>query len=233
MEPYFTLLIINTVVLGILLVLAVWALLMLTDICEIPKFYRSQKISGTSIGNAKPSDQILLRSTSDLLKEADVAHYLDCGTLLGIIRGQDIIATDKDLDVTCHLDDWPKIERLLKEKIFQANGLQIKRVRRWWGRHPAGNMISMRVAGVSKKARYLDLYFNPWMPRLQEVDFIGRKFAVPENPEVYIAELYGADWRVPQNKHASEKFHRGNGLMYSSYAQEFADLNYRKLPSKF
>ncbi|MCG6870777.1 MAG: LicD family protein [Gammaproteobacteria bacterium] len=218
---------------SILFVVAVWAMLVLTGAVEIPEFSRRQEISGTQIGNASPSDQILLRIASTLLQGADIPHYLDCGTLLGVVRDQDIIAPDKDLDITCHLDDWPKMEQLLKEKAFQSHGLKLKRVRRWLGMHPAGNMISLRVAGAGCRARYMDIYFNPWFPRLTEMEFIGQKWPVPENPEMYIAELYGDDWRVPQGRHASERFHRGNGLMHSGYAQKYADPGCRILPSRF
>ena len=52
----------------------------------------------------------------------------------------------------------------------------------------------------------------------------GNNYCIPRNSDLYLTQLYG-NWRVPSNKHASTKYHRGNGLVNSEYAT-YWDKNY-------
>jgi len=46
----------------------------------------------------------------------------------------------------------------------------------------------------------------------------GKSYNIPLNSELYLTQLYGI-WKIPFNKHAITKYHRGNGLVNSAYSK--------------
>lgn len=56
----------------------------------------------------------MLFDVVDLLEKNDIQYWIDFGTLLGAIRGQDIIKWDKDVDISVYSNHRSKIESLKK-----------------------------------------------------------------------------------------------------------------------
>jgi hypothetical protein len=72
---------------------------------------------------------------------------------------------------------------------------------------------------------YCDIYTNPAFPYLENTILNGNNYFIPKNSELYLTQLYG-EWKVPSNKHASTRYHRGNGLVNSEYSK-YWDKKYK------
>tara|TARA_Y100000389_G_C17328256_1_gene446687 strand:- start:282 stop:947 length:666 start_codon:yes stop_codon:yes gene_type:complete len=161
----------------------------------------------------------LLKKVVDILDKNNIPYYLDCGTLLGAIRENSIMEKDTDIDVTIHLSMWDK----LKAIDFSKYGLIITRTLETYPNQIRGNIISVKTKFSNF---YCDIYTNPAFPLLTETILNGEIYSIPIQSELYLTQLYGKDWKIPSNKHASTKFHRGNGLVNSEYSK-YWDLNYK------
>jgi len=133
------------------------------------------------------------------LAAANIQFFLISGTLLGCIRQGGILGHDKDIDVGVMADVpfealrsalWgtgrfmllPVItQRILRIK--HANGVMIDVFFHW---HENG-----RLYHEGQKTRWWNTPFE-----LVEREFLGERFLVPENAELYLTENYG-DWRTP------------------------------------
>lgn len=150
-----------------------------------------------------------------LLEEVGQPHWIDFGTLLGVMREGDIIHGDWDVDV-CLLDDDPvKTDCRLKafaDRLEQENP-HLFLVRRMWTRgsrvchrfcpylfadlyhnEPAanGDMYSGATGGNSDVPRAII-----GQPQLHYWAATGIMVRVPEHPEDVLRWRYGDDWRTP------------------------------------
>ena len=151
----------------------------------------------------KEDAKTTLFAMQDLLKAKGIDIYLTYGTLLGAVREKDFISGD--LDVDCYIIDRKAIFNNLA--YLEAHGMKLIR---------AGSAVfSFRYEAL--QGCYIDLYvrripFNIWAlycyqhslsmcPRklLQdgEIDFLGRTFKCPQNPEQVLRFWYGDTWRHP------------------------------------
>lgn len=160
----------------------------------------------------------LLKTTVNILNDHEIPYHLDCGTLLGAVRDNCLIEKDTDVDITIHLSYWDK----LKSINFGKYDLQVKRVLNDFRVKEWGNMISVKTPYSNM---FCDIYTNPGFPLLDVTVLNGNEYYIPKNSDLYLTQLYG-NWRVPSKKHASTRYHRGNGLLKSAYS-EYWDKNYR------
>ena len=153
----------------------------------------------------------ILQKVVSVLDEHNIPYYLDCGTLLGCIRDNELMKKDTDIDVTIHLSYWDKLNAI------DFNKYELKRTRTLNGypNNTDGNMISVKTKYSNF---YCDIYTNPAFPLLDSKNLNGKSYNIPLNSELYLAQLY-SNWKVPSNNHASMKYHRGNGLVNSEYSQ--------------
>jgi len=181
----------------------------------------SKEISATKLRDFKNNKlglmNYLLGKVVDIMDENNIPYYLDCGTLLGCIRENGLMEKDTDVDVTIHLSNWDK----LKSINFNKYGLHRQRVLQDFPKKAYGNMISVKT-GYSKL--YCDIYTNPAFPQLDKKILNGKSYNIPLNSELYLTQLYG-NWEKPSNKHATMKYHRGNGLVNSDYSK-YWDKNF-------
>lgn len=144
-----------------------------------------------------------LFAMQDLLKVKGIHIYLTYGTLLGAVREKNFIKGD--LDVDCYITDRRAVFDCLQ--YLEDNGMKLIRAE--------SVVFSFRYE--HREGCYIDLYirripFNIWgiycykhsnsmCPRkyLQdgEIEFLGRTFKCPKNPEQTLAHWYGESWRTP------------------------------------
>lgn len=175
----------------------------------------SIEISATKLRDFKNNKlgimNYLLGKVVDIIDENNIPYYLDCGTLLGCIRENELMENDTDIDVTIHLSNWDK----LKSIDFKKYGLERTRTLEGFPKKEDGNMISVKTEYSNF---YCDIYTNPAFPQLDKKILNGKSYNIPLNSELYLTQLYG-NWKIPSNKHAITRYHRGKGLVNSEYSK--------------
>ena len=185
------------------------------DIMPIKYLPYSKDISATKLRDYKNNKvglmNYLLQKVVNILDENNIPYYLDCGTLLGCIRDNEIMEKDSDIDVTIHLSYWDK----LKSIDFKKYNLEKTRTYNGFPKKDSGNMISVKTEYSNF---YCDIYTNPAFPQLDKKILNGKSYNIPLNSELYLTKLYG-NWKKPSDKHATTAYHRGNGLVNSDYSK--------------
>ena len=167
-------------------------------------------------GPKKPPMQLdlareALISARNLLMAAEIPFFLCSGTLLGIVRNNDILPYDKDMDlgIPWHVDR-ELISRILTQSgIFEEGKVQEDTFenRQW---HLSFVHIKNQIA--------LDLFFycpddehficgfnflpfpvqsHPHRFEIGTLFWQGLDWPIPEPVEQYLTDFYGSDWRIP------------------------------------
>lgn len=179
------------------------------------KFEYDAELMDLQFMNRLDRDQAekLLFAVDDLFKKADIKLYLMFGTLLGAVRDKDFIKNDYDVDVV--IKDEKKLFDNLQ--FFKDNNLVLIRALKH-------KLYSFRYRGAGEKDGFIDIAIlstpiNPWglycysiegfyMPKKYfmdgEIDFLGRTFNCPKEPERILEYMYSSSWRTPI---AKEKTH--------------------------
>jgi phosphorylcholine metabolism protein LicD len=156
----------------------------------------------------------------DTLEKYEISPYLDGGTLLGIVRNNDFIVGDKDIDLgillTVKLET--KLSRLFVE--LSQLGFEIKR------KSNGSQIIITKAKTLTTDSMGFDIwllkkaqsfyYHYGWqgvfifpeehLNTLDTVVFANRNINVPHKPEKYLELLYGKDWKIPQQMKKPEGF---------------------------
>jgi tetratricopeptide (TPR) repeat protein len=162
-------------------------------------------------------DQLAARNTlaevSAFFDSINVEFFLSSGTLLGVYRDGDILPYDKDMDIGI-LGDVPG--EWLLDKINQSGLFTPARVisgrkedyqlyisihsRKedvivdiFFYKH-ANDRMYCGFNAISGEVRW---HFSPF--GLKFIDFDGHKYLIPDNTELYLKELYGQTWRIPDS----------------------------------
>ena len=155
----------------------------------------SNEISETKLRDFK-NDKLclmnyLLHQVVDIMDENNIPYYLDCGTLLGLIRENGLMEKDTDIDVSIHLSYWNKLNSI----DFTKYHLEIMRTRSC---KKNGYIMSVKI---KNSTMYCDIYANPAFPQLDIKNIDNKTFFIPKNSDLYLTQLYG-DWKIPSDKHA-------------------------------
>jgi phosphorylcholine metabolism protein LicD len=169
---------------------------------------------------------LLLASTS--LTEANVSHHVDYGTLLGLARGGELIAWDRDVDLCVDSEDVAQVRRALQP--FEERGWRIRAVtnqvadRAWsagsvsclkldrpaqWGggyRHVMDIVVHYRDSERCLWACW-DLVFSApahHFDGAEGVLFRGRRLPAPRQYDEYLSLIYG-DWRTPSPEYDARR----------------------------
>ena len=148
----------------------------------------------------------VLFEAHSLLRSINVDSWLTDGTLLGYYREGDFISHDIDVDLGVRSVQWsPKILTLMESNDFETirqegtidNGLEYSFVKDgvcidFFFFYSDGHRVwhSAWLKGLQLKFYYPDF-------ALKEIEFLGKKFKVPEDEEVFLKLKYGGGWRVP------------------------------------
>jgi len=153
----------------------------------------------------------LLFDIDEIFRKYNIVYWLDCGTLLGAIREKDFIEWDKDdIDIGVYNSiflDYNLWTKILKE--FTKKNIKVVTI---WGdsvfscrKYDNTESCILDVHTVQKKgnkyhSEMKDVYFeypDNMFNQLDTVEFQGKTFKVPHNPEKYLELLYGITWKEP------------------------------------
>ncbi|MGB1697139.1 MAG: LicD family protein [Thermoplasmatota archaeon] len=149
--------------------------------------------------------RMLQRHGVDVLKAAvPDGAFLAYGTLLGIVRDGHLIPHDDDMDVGVFQEDW---DRIVPKTIpgfarLETSPYTVKFVHKKTGLvvdffrfHPDGE--HRRAHAGSDKGTHTYLFPRELLEPLGTIEWEGRTWTAPADPEGFLAHHYGADWRTP------------------------------------
>ncbi len=157
--------------------------------------------------------KVLENMISDL-ELVNVKCWLTDGTLLGFYREKDFIGHDRDMDLGIFIEDY-KIDltdhleqkgwKLVRRLGFRDLGLELTMSKdnhkidlfffysendKYW--HAAWQGLKRDGKRYRRMIKY---YYDSFS--LTEAYFLGIKVAIPHNPEKYIVNKYGPEWKTP------------------------------------
>ena len=162
--------------------------------------------------NENPEDLVdkekafkLICDLVDELEKEGVKYWFNWGLLLGVVRQNDFIPYDTDLDITVHWEDREKVWAI--EPIMFNKGCYVPTKEecfpedRWFIRDKEKIELNF-VEKIGDKYVYSPDRCSLGCPcdyidNLDEVVFYGRKFTIPSNAKEYLRLSYGNDWETP------------------------------------
>ena len=154
-----------------------------------------------------------------LCKELDrlnISYWIDYGTLLGIVRDNDLIHWDDDLDIKILKSELPKLLEHIDDIVLIMNLPEVR-----WGyhvnKHYTGKLHSISFIVQEKDDTIsdfnIDLYLYevdeeldknhpltrsaPYYLKENRIEFEGYLFNAPNNVKDYLKLWYG-DWQTPK-----------------------------------
>lgn len=143
-----------------------------------------------------------LRNLKVVLDNSGVEFFLISGTLLGCIRDNKLLGHDKDIDVGIwnDIDKESVITALSTSGLFHINSIRSEHVIRI--KHVNGVAIDLFIHYREENNYWhggVKLKWNNTPFQLKEKKFIGEKFKIPSNYDLYLRENYG-DWKKTVKK---------------------------------
>jgi GR25 family glycosyltransferase involved in LPS biosynthesis len=159
---------------------------------------------------------------NDILQKNGQRFLLSFGTLLGVIREGKFIEHDNDIDIGVFIDDY---NQEVEEEILKKFKLKHR-----LGSLETGYEVSFTHSETNVNIDIFVYYTEKdfiWSPsffglcdnaknkmcrwkfspfNLKKIEFLNRMFNIPDNPELYLTESYGKDWKIPK------KFNYTQGL---------------------
>jgi hypothetical protein len=161
-----------------------------------------------------------------VLARHQIWHALAYGTLLGATRDGDIIPWDYDFDLFIKPQDIARIEAALSDApagltiapaMLDGASLAVNtdRLGAFWGAHfkcykhgeAVGDLYAFTLFedGVLRRFDFAtDAYWCPhssfphfFVEQLSIATIRGRSYPAPQHAEMFLAGVYGADWRTP------------------------------------
>lgn len=145
---------------------------------------------GKTINVAIQHENLLILKT--FFEKHNIKYFLDCGTLLGIIRENKLIEYDLDSDISVDKKDI----NIIRKNLSELRELGFKE----WRNRDEG-YIAM---SLTRKGEYIDIYqcFEINF-LLVQYPFLNKTFPVPEYPEEWLQEIYGPNWKTPTEDKSS------------------------------
>ena len=163
-----------------------------------------------SLKTGKMNKPVMYQNLLDFKASCDkynLQFVIIFGALLGLIRGGDLIDTDSDIDVMCfteapHWRDYYKFGYVIEDMEKKGFYVTDRKFCPWHdiGFTRGGEKIEIWMFQKIDDERLYDNivrfpahYFEP----LNEIDFLGTKFKIPNNAESFLEYTYGESWKTP------------------------------------
>lgn len=163
----------------------------------------------------------IINEIDNAFQHSGITFFVDFGTLLGFVREGKLLSWDYDIDFGVQLTEsytWEDLESLLNQhdfyllKQFRYKGTITEQTY-----HREDIYIDFFNHFSDKNNSYYYVYFKKnnyeyddenllharvtYTRKIQNnklLEFDGGKVHVPENPEDYLEDVYGADWITPK-----------------------------------
>jgi hypothetical protein len=151
-----------------------------------------------------------LYDLKNLLDENNIPFFLVDGTLLGLHRDGELLPYDKDVDIGVPWD-IPRLKII--NLITYSNDFYIPEKELAASKFNWNFSVLHKTHGIAidffffkKEGDFLECGLeqspNPLVWRFSKfktklIKYRGNEYAIPENPEQYLTEIYGENWRVP------------------------------------
>lgn len=171
----------------------------------------------------KHSNDVLLRAKM-ALDSCGIEYWLDSGTLLGVIRDNNLLKNDLDIDLGVWLKDYsPLIEQsMLKYGFYKKSFYEIDNKSYGLEETYVFNDVSVDLFYFSSTGNYIYSHVFVPFPGLSyedsinekggllpieqyypnngvtKIEFLGSSFGIPNLPESYLEYHYGKDFRTPR-----------------------------------
>ncbi len=152
---------------------------------------------------------------SKILIENKINFFLLGGTLLGAIRQESFAGRPTDIDIGIKSDYEKKLKKLFN-KILKNGGMRIKLITLKDKTRKYQIIFKSVLIDISiiKKLKYKKKicwigdsddkktikFSNTCLQKLISTKLYGKSFLSPSNPEFYLKQKYGSNWRVPDKK---------------------------------
>lgn len=183
--------------------------------------------------NLQVYGSLVIKQTMDICRAIGLEPFLNYGSLLGYYRNNALIDTDNDIDFGIFEQDKPKLPQLKEAMIARGykvrieNKLEVSFKCKKYGNvtvdfwihylHQRSNKIFSGCFFHNVKEVSIFPFSPEIFHRLQSVRFHNVQVYIPHNPEEYLVNVYGKDWRIPLDKEYSfdekTKFIYPNKLM--------------------
>jgi hypothetical protein len=163
----------------------------------------------------------MLPVIADLLQEAGIPYWLDWGTLLGAMRIGRMIPWDFDIDLGAFEQDVDRIAWLAQKAQAMGHTLRYEpeyHKFRFFGKNGPDFHIDIDLWGIKHDiavSRFDERNVHIMYDLINHgaIEFEGRGYPCPLNPEDALARLIGPDWMVP-------KISQGNLAYLQKYAPD-------------
>ena len=169
------------------------------------------------------SDEVLdirrrnLLDVNAVLKNYSVTMIPFYGTLLGMIRENDLIRGDRDDDcIIMHTDMEKFSEEVLAQ--LQLRGFELCRIYGegeghkhciTLGRHDRTVDLTLYTPHGGEHYKYHNsthVIHRSYLDNLQEIQMWSDTFKIPSKNEKVLSAIYGQDWRTPKSRKWSEGY---------------------------
>ena len=162
------------------------------------------QIKSNYISTKVPTPDVLakiFKEVYSIILELSIKAWVVAGTLLGVIRENQFIEGDDDIDLHMFEKDFVDHMQELKIKFIEQGYI----VRLQDGKNPKMSLFKhgfmVGIAGLKEQGDWLTRPIQKYPKHLflneQYVEFCGLRCLIPSPPEKYLEHVYGPSWKIP------------------------------------